>query len=301
MTRCTRWTLLMPAALLALLVAGGCMKKPRKEKLYFDPIRPPVGFDHVKVVTDLSMNPATGGYVTVNAVVKADEDRDELNGLMKSLFRQVKDRKSMFKRHKGKLDKIDIRLYDTEAKARAGGKDWLARVHRVSRNSEEAYENKQKLPLLKWAKKALGKGKYQLLADHETLSLEFSDAFVDSETNTPVKKISYEVFANDFIRTVDNVFKKITQLKKLTVVRKHEDKVVAKIWLTREQFAGLDIRLTLEQKYNAVVGPLVQDLATGQMTEAKYVKIKTKQLRKVMREILGKLPKEQVELIKELR
>ena len=300
MIRTTRGTLLAVAALAVLLAAQGCLKKPRKEKLYFDELKPPVGFSHVKIVSDESKNPETGGHVTATAVVKPDEDRDELEVLMKSLYRQAAGRKSGFKKHKGKLEKIDIRLYDSESKAKAAGEDWLARVSRASRNSEESYENKQKLPLLKWGKKALGKGNYQLLEDHEALSLEYSDPFLDHE-GKPVKKISYEIFANDFIRTTDNLFKKITQLKKFTYLRKHEDKVVAKIWLNREQFTGLNLRSTLEQKYNAVVGPLVQDLATRQITEAKYIKIKTKQLRKVMRELLEKLPKEQVELIKELR
>ncbi len=340
MTRFTRWTLLVPAALLALCVASGCLKKPRKEKLYCDPIRPPVGIEGFKVVTDLNMNPETGGYVTINAVVKADEDRDELDRLLKSLFRQAKGRKSDFKRHKGKLDRIDIRVYDTEAKAKAGGKDWLARVSRVSRSSEESYENKQKLPLLKWAKKALGKGTYQVLADHEAVSLEYSDAFMDFTTNKPKEKISYEVFANEFFGTMSTLFMAIKQLKKCTYIRKHEEKVVGKIWLSREQFErigllafhepackgclitpdgktqcksdkavctaasnpfGPSFRRFLEKKYNAVVGPLTQELMTKEISEAKYTKLKAKELRKVTRELLGKLPEDQVELVKGLR
>ena len=300
MTRFTRWTLLATAALLALGI-WGCMKKPRKEKLYFDPIMPPVGINGFKVVTDLSLNPETGGTVTVNAVVKADEDRDELDRLIKSLFRQAKGRKSRFKRHKGKLGKIDIRLFDSEAKAKAGGKDWLARVSRVSRNSEESYENKQKLPLLKWAKKALGQGTYQLLADHEALALEYSDAFIDFETKKPKEKVHYRNFANDFITTTNAVFTGIKQIKKYTYVRKHEGKVVAKIWLSRAQHDELQPRQFWEQNYNAVIGPLVLDMATKGMPDSKVIKLRNKQSRKALRELLGKLPKEQVELIKELR
>ena len=298
MSRSCKWVNLVTAAAV-LLLAGAC-EKPRKERLYFATLKGPIGFGHMKVVKDISLNPKTGGTVSVQAVVKPDDDRDELTTLMKSIYRQVKGRKALFRKHKGKLREMDIRFYSNEAKATAAGDDWLCRFS-WSSGGEVKYENKQKLPLLKWAKKILGKsGKYKVLADADAISLDYTEPFAVAEGAKP-DKLKYEVFGNDFIRTTDDLFTRIEQLKKLTYTRTHQDKVVAKIWLTRQQFTDMDLRGTLEREYNAVVGPLVQDLATGQMKEAKYIQIKTKQLRKTVRKLLGKLPKEQVELVKQLR
>ena len=340
MTRLTQNTLLTLATALALLVTTGCFTKTRKEKLYFDEVRAPVGVKGFKVVTDLSMNPETGGYVTINTVINPDVDRDELDRVLKSLYRQARSRKSGFKKQKGKLGKIDVRVYDSEAKAKAAGDDYLGRAHRVTRNSEEAYENKQKLPLLKWGKKALGKGTFQLLADGDNLALEYSDGFIDFETKKEKEKINYESFGNRFFTVMDSLFKSTKQLKKCTYIRKHKGKVVAKIWLTREQYGRVGLLwfheppckgciiapdgktqcesekatctaakdaaeqsflFFLEKKYNAVIGPLTQELMSKEITEAKYIKLKSKQIRITLREMLSKLPKDQVELVKELR
>ncbi len=340
MTRLTNNTLMTLTTALALLVTTGCFTKSRKEKLYFDEIKAPVGVEGFKVVSDVSMNPKTGGYVTINAVIKPDIDRDELERLLQSLYRQAKARKGQFKKNKGKLGKIDVRVYDSEAKAKAAGKDYLGRAHRVARNSEAAYENKQKLPLLKWGKKALGKGTFQLLADGENLALEYSDGFIDYETKKEKEKINFESFGNRFFTVVDSLFKSTKKLKKVTYTRKHKEKVVAKIWLSREQYGRIGLlwfheapckgciitpdgktqcksekatctaakdaaeqsfRFFLEKKYNAVIGPLTQELMSKEITEKKYIKLKSKQIRLTLREMLGKLPEDQVELVKELR
>jgi hypothetical protein len=284
--------------LCSLLVVWGC-KKPRKEQLYFDDLRPPVGIK-ATIVSDVSLNPTSGGNVRVNVVVAPDADRDELDRLLQSLHRQVKGRDFTFKKHEGKLQTIDIRVYDSEQKAQSGGEDWLARAFQNSSVEQPTFTNRQKLPLLKWAKKLLGEQtKYQVLADPDALTLDYTEPFL--EEGKPVEEIKYEVFANDLIRTLDDLFRGIPQLKKLTYSRTHNDKVVAKVWLTHEQFISMNMRPTLEKEYNAVVGPLVQELATGEITEAKYIKIKRKQIRIVLRKLLSMLPEQQVQLIKDLQ
>lgn len=303
MTRFQRSSLLL-VALAAVLVLPACPKKKKaKAQLYFKDLTIPLGVK-VKVVKDISLNKATGGESVVRAVVAPDFDRDDLDRLMKSFYRQVKGRGG-FKGGKD-VGKIDIRFYTSAAKAKANGDDWLASVQRATASGEPKMENKQKLPLLKWAKKAMGpmpqytKEKPRLLADAEKLALEIRLPFVkDDGSGDPVEKMTYKRIARAFASSVMVMFDKIAQLKKLTLVGTHKGKQVFKIWLTRQQATELNIR-KVEESLGAFDGKLMTKLVNKQITDKKFTKLKDKQRAKVYKEVFARLPQEQIEINKKL-
>jgi len=291
-------------AVLGALIA---CPKMAKEQLYFEDLRPPLGVGKVEVISDKSMNPETGGEITVIATVEPNADKDELDRLLQSIYRQLKVRRGFQKGDQPQ--KIDVRCYDSKAKAEAGGEDWLVRLERTSSISEPTYTNKQKLPLLKWAKLVLkpampqfsGAHKPQILADPTEMTLEVTYPFVsDDGSGKYVEKLSHERATTAFSSTTISMFEKIPQLKKLTFIGKHEDKVVMKIWLSREQFTALDLK-QVEELLGAFQGQFIEPMMSKQMTSEQVHKKVLKQRRKVYREALARLPKEQVELIKDLQ
>jgi hypothetical protein len=298
---------MLGACLPVLLLAVAACPKMAKKQLYFEDLRPPLGVGKVEVIKDESMNPETGGEITVIATVEPNVDKDELTRLLESFYRQVKVRRGFQKGDKPQ--KIDIRCYDSKAKAEKGGDDWLARVERATSISEPSYTNRQKPPLLKWAKKALkpampqfsGPHKPQILADNTAMTLEITYPFVsDDGTGKYVEKLSHEKATTAFSSTTITMFEKIPQLKKFTFIGKHNDKTVMKIWLTREQFTQLDIK-QVEELLGAFQGQFIEPMMSKQITAEQVHKKVLKQRRKVYRETLARLPKEQVELIKDLQ
>ncbi|PID39539.1 MAG: hypothetical protein CSA65_09645 [Proteobacteria bacterium] len=303
MMRSQRSSLLL-LALTAALVLPACPKKKKvKAQLYFKDLTIPLG-QKVKIAKDISLNKATGGESIVRAVVAPDFDRDDLDRLMRSFYRQVKGREG-FKVGKS-VGKIDIRFYSSEAKAEAEGDDWLASVQRATASGEPKMVNKQKLPLLKWAKKAMGplpqytKEKPRLLADAEKLALEIRLPFVkDDGSGDPVDKMTYKRIARAFASSVMVMFDKIEQLKRLTLVGTHKGKQVFKIWLSRQQATELNIR-KVEESLGAFDGKLMTKLVNKQISDKKFTKLKDKQRAKVYKEVFARLPKEQVEINKKL-
>ncbi|MCA9670509.1 MAG: hypothetical protein KC503_33160 [Myxococcales bacterium] len=290
-----------------VLVAFGCeQKKQTKDRLYFDDLKLPIGAK-AKIISDVNLNPAGTTSVQVVGVVPKKIDRDDLGRLMRSLWRQVKRRKGF--RGKGTPDKIDIRLYTSEAQAKAGGTDWLGQVLRVGQTAKVTYTNRQKLPLLKYAKKAIGKLpqysgtlKPQFLADADTMELEVKVPFVASDgTGQYLKKLSYTTLTTTFSSWTRTLFEKIPKLRKLTFEGKHDDEVVVRIWMTREQYEQLNLR-QVEEGINAYRGKFVNRMLDGNPRTAKMVEKKAaKKRKKVYREVFARLPKEQVQLAKKYR
>lgn len=297
--------LVLVLAALAMLLSA-CTKKP-KERLYFDDLRPPVGSGKVSVVEDISKNLPGGGEISVLVKVEPDIDKDELNVLLKSFYRQVKGRRGF--QAGDKAQSIDIRVYADLQKIKIGGDEYLGRVHRGASNEEPAYENKQKAPLLKWAKKALGKmpqyvGKIQpqILADAETMSLEVTLPFVEHDGKGQyVEKLTYARFTSDWSSTTYDVFSKLEGLQKFTFIGTHNDKVMAKITMTRDQFDAMQMKDILEKELSAFQGQFVSELLSGNITEKKVEQKVDKQRHIVYRKLFAMLPPEQVELDKSLR
>lgn len=293
----------MVAPLLLIVTVTGCKEEARKQ-LYFPDLTPPLGVGKVTVVSDVSMNPDTGGECTVISVVQPDVDRDELDRLMSSFYRQVKDRRGF--RKGDSPARIDLRFYVREDQAKATGSDWLAQV--LYSGGEPTMTNRQKAPLLKWVKKALGNQpefsgplKPQILADPQAQSLEITIPFVsDDGSGKYVEKLGYVKAITEFVSYTRTLFDKIGELKKLTFIGKHDDAVVMKIWLTREQYNEIDMR-QVEENLGAFQGQFIELILSKQISE-KAVEAKViKERRRVYRETLARLPKEQVELAQGLR
>jgi hypothetical protein len=285
----------------------GCKEEVRKQ-LYFNEPKPPLGVGKVEILSDQNMNLPTGGEITLVTVVEPNVDRDELDRMLKSFYRQVKVRRGF---HKGdRPEKIDLRFYTSKKAAEAGGEDWLARVEQISSTSEPTYTNRQKPPLLKWVNKVLkpsmapftGDLKPQILADATGMTVEVTWPFVkDDGSGQPVEKLSYALATQTFYGTVREVFEQIEGVKKVTFIGKHGDEVVMKIWMSRDQYAALDMTAFIEKELHAFQGQFVELLLSRQIKE-KVVERKTaKRRREVFREIFSRLPAEQVELAKDLR
>lgn len=230
-----------------LALTTGC-KKSVRDRLYYTDLKPPLGVGKVEMASDVSLNKPTGGEITVLTVVEPEVDRDELDRLQKSFFRQVKLRRGFARGDRP--ERIDLRFYTTKQAAEAGGDDWLARVECASSAAEPTYVNKQKPPLLKWVKNALkptmalfaGDLKPQILADPIKLEVEITWPFVsDDGSGKYVEKLSYANATQTFYSTTREIFEKIPDLKKVTFIGKHEDQVVMKIWLSRDQYTALNM------------------------------------------------------------
>ena len=238
-------------------------------------------------------------------MVQPDIDRDELDRLEKSFLRQAADRRGF---RKGGAEVIDIRFYTSEGAAKKGGDDWLGRAWREAPGKEPRFENRQKLPLVKWARKALGKQpefsgalKPQILANHDEVSIEVIVPFVALDgTGQYVKKLSYQRATADFTSYVSRLFDKIPALKKVTFVGKHDDKEVMRIWLTREQYDQLGLR-RIEESLGAYQGKFIEPQMSGRITEKQVARKVAKERRRLYREALGRLPPEQVQLARWLR
>jgi hypothetical protein len=290
------------------VLAVGC-KKMVKEQLYFPELKPPLGVGKVEVVKDESLNKPTGGEITVITVVEPNVDKDELDRLLHSFYRQVKVRRGFAKGNRP--EKIDLRFYTSKTAADAGGADWLARVERSSSTAEPSYTNKQKPPLLKWVKQTLKPAlapfqnkeiQPQILADPDAMSVEITYPFVkDDGTGDYVEKLSYAKAVQAWYATTRELFEKLEGLKKLTFIGKYKDDVVMKIWLTRDQYTALDMTNYLEKELHAYQGQFVELLMSKQVTEKEVERKTAKRRRKVFREIFSRLPKEQVELAKDLQ
>lgn len=300
------WKLAAVAVLLGSAVTGCPKKEKSKEKLYHDDLRAPVGVK-VKIVKDESLNPASGTTsVTVVAAIDRDLDRDELDRLMRTFYRQAKGRSGF--RTDGRPEKIDLRFYPSEAQAKAGGTDWIAKVERTSAKAEPKFENKQKLPLVKWTKKALGRMpqytgelKPQILADSEERSVQITMPYVKQDgSGAYVDKLTYQNATTTFASSVIAVFEKVPQIQKLTFIGLHKDKPVLKVTLTRPQYAQLNLR-QVEESMGAFQGKFMNKLLAKQISDKVVQKKVAKQRHKVYREVFGRLPEDQVTIAKSLR
>jgi hypothetical protein len=280
---------------LVVVVSSGCEdKKKEKKQVYFDDLRPPAGAK-ATIVRDESFNRAAGGETIVRIAVMPDIDRDNLDRLMRSLYRQLKGRAG-FKKG-GEVETIDLRIYTSKAKAKAGGDDWLASVSRRSKSDKPVFSNKQKLPLLKWVKKALGRMpqytgsiKPRILVDADRLTAEVTLPFVEEDGSGKwVKKVTYNRATTTLTSTVRAIFGKVEKIKKLTFIGTHEGKQLIKVTLTRPQAAQLNLR-QVEESVSAFAGKFVNQLKMDKKAERKIKKFR----RKVYKEALGRLPKEQV-------
>jgi hypothetical protein len=283
---------------------AACEKKQAKEKLYFPDLKPPVGVQ-ATVISDVGDNAESGTSITTIVAVEPDIDRDDLDQLIETFSRQVNDRGGF---RKGAADRVEIRFYAGQAKAAAGGGDWLAQVLRQGRDAKETRTNKQKYPLVKWAKKALGpqpqfSGKLQpeLLADSQNLALELKVPFVkDDGSGAYIDAISFVTIVKAFSFYMRALFDKIEPLRKVTYVGIFEDREVAKIWMTREQYQQLDLRL-VEEGLGAFQGKFINLLMTKEMTSEQVEKKVNEQTRKVYRETFARLPEGQVAIDKTIK
>jgi hypothetical protein len=292
---------------LAVLLAlpPGC-KEAGKKQLYFRELTAPVGVGKVSIHSDQNANTETGGEITILTSVEPEIDRDELDRLMDSFYRQARERRGFGKG--GRADRVDLRFYTSDAAAKAGGQDWIAQLQGDGGQQPKSKVNRQKAPLLKWAKKVLGKQpefsgslKPQLLADPVAMSLELTIPFVsDDGSGKYVETLGYVKAITEWVSYTRALFEKIAELKKFAFVGKHNDATVMKIWLTREQYIQLDLQ-QVEESLGAFQGQFIEPIMSKQISEKAVEQKVIKQRRKVYRETLAKLPKEQVELDQSLR
>jgi hypothetical protein len=290
--------------LAALLLA--CKPEEARKQLYFSELKAPLGVGKVEIVSDSNLNLPTGGEITVITVVEPEADRDEIDRLLRSFYREVKTRGGFLKGP----EKIDLRFYASTKAAQGGGDDWLAQVLRTSSTAEPTFTNKQKAPLLKWVNQVLkpsmpmftGELKPLVLVDPVKMEVEVTWPFVsDDGSGKYVETLSYATAVQGFYATVRGLFEKIEQLTKVTFIGKHDDAVVMKIWMTRKQYVALNMTHVLETQLHAFQGQFVEQLASKTITEKQVERKTAERRRKVFRELFAKLPKEQVELIKDLR
>jgi len=281
-----------------ILGAFSCKKEAAKERLYFDDLKPPIGVGKVEIIKDQSDNPTTGGEISVKAVISTDIDRDELDRLLLNFYRQCEKRRGF--QIKGKPRKIDIRFYDNGGKAEAGGDDYLGRASYKSGDPEPTYENNQIAPLLKWARKAVGKDaaftkdKVEFKGDAKTMELEVTMPMVEYDGTGDYKEwVTFEKFSTEFSSSVIALFEKIGGLNKITFSAKHHDNIVAKIVLSRDLYNKIDLK-QMEESLGAFQGQFYQDLVSQKITSEKVEEKLKVQRRKIYKEAFAQFAEGEV-------
>lgn len=289
-----------------LSFSGNACTPKEKPLLYFRDLVPPVGAGPVTIISDVSQNLEKGGEITVIAVVDPNIDRDELDFLMQSFYRQTKERQGFMQGDFA--NKIELRFYATADDAKQVNSSWLARVYRSDRAQKPEYSNLQKLPLLKMAQKTLGKQpeftgalKPVLTADAANMAMTAIVPIVAHDgTGAYIHELTFLRVVTDFISYARTFFDSIGELKKVTFIGRHDDKDVATIWLTREQYKALDLR-QVEESLGAYQGQFIELIIARRITEKAVAMKVEQQRRKIYREALAKLPKEQVIMDTHLR
>ncbi|MBW2731210.1 MAG: hypothetical protein JRH20_02390 [Deltaproteobacteria bacterium] len=280
---------------LCSILGAGCPAQKDKptDSVYFSDLSPPLGVK-VNIVSDLSFNRPMGGESTVRGVVAPDIDRDDLDRLLKTFYRLVSQRKS-FK--DGAVSKVDIRIYVAADQAKAGRDNYLGAVLRGTKTAEPTFENKQKLPLVKWAKKALGrmpqyvgKVKPRILANPESLTVEVTLPFVKMDGSGDwAEKVSFARAITAFAGTTLTLFRNIEQLKQMTYEGTLNDKPLLKVTLTREQAAKLELR-AVQEGLGKFQGNMMEKFISKEINEKKMHKLLSKERRKVYKEVFKKMP-----------
>ena len=291
---------------LLLLANNSCDQKRRKDRLYFDDLSPPVGFEKVKIISDKSLNLPGGGVITVLTVVDPEIDRDDLDRLMKSFYRQVATRGGFAK--PGGAERVDLRFYDSEEKAKADGKDWLGQVLRISGEAHPHYENRQRIPLGKWITQALGSQapftgalKPTVTTADEKMAATVKVPFVKQDgSGEYVDTINFNLAVREFTHHAMTLFDRVKPLQELTFAGIHQGETVITVTLTRAQYDDLKLR-ELEAQLAAFQGDLVSHLHDGSLKEREFQRKATSERSRVYRDLLAKLPEEQVTLAKALR
>lgn len=290
---------------LACLQAGCPNDKLPEKPLYFPELRPPVGVS-VEVIDDVNTNTPAGGSITVITVVEPGIDRGELDRLMQAFYRQASARRRGFR--DGPARQIDLRFYDSKEKAAMRSDNWLARVELTPPDAEPTYSNRQRLPLLRWVKEALGdqpqyagEVKPQLLADPEALAVEISLPFVKYDgSGDYVDEVTFARATTDFASTAIDLFEKIEQLKQLTLVGTHRGATLLRVVLTREQYRQVNLR-QVEESLGEFRGKLINMKLAGKVDDRKMETMLAKRRRELYREVFELLPKENVEIARQLQ
>lgn len=292
-------TALVAMVALGLLGQAGCPdKQTERKQLYFKALLAPVGVV-VDVVRDVSSDTPEGGTVEVVSVVQPDIDRDDLDQLMRSFFRQVKTRR----RFRGSVSAkyIDLRFYDNDGKASQSGQDWLGQAAYTPTNTEPVFNNHQKPPLLKWAKRALGPQpqyagelKPRILVDTERMAVEVTMPFVKYDgSGQPVDVVSFQRATTAFSSTTREMFDKIPDLKVFTFVGTHGAETVIRVRLTRHQYRQLNLN-QVEESLGEARGRLMEMLLARRIGEKAMERRLNVRRRKLYREVFGLLPTESV-------
>jgi hypothetical protein len=299
-------TALVAMVALGLLGQAGCPgKQPDRKQLYFKPLLPPVGIA-VDVVRDVSFDTPEGGTLQVLSVIQPNLDRDELNQLMRSFFRQAKSRRRF--RGGASAKQIDLRFYDSEAGAKQGGQDWLGQAAYTPTSTEPVFTNHQKPPLLKWAKRAFGPQpqyageiKPRILVDTESMAVEVTLPFVKYDgSGQPVDRVSFQRATTAFSSTTRNMFDKISELEAFTVVGTHHGETVIRVRLTRHQYRQLNLN-QVEESLGELRGRLMEMYLARRIGEKAMARRLSVRRHRLYRDVFALLPPKDVIIAPGLR
>ena len=287
-----------PVWISLMTVTAACPEKPKdSDQLYFEDFVSPLGVN-ATVVYDKNLNAPTGSSINVNLFVDNDIDRDELDKLVRSYYRQAQARKG-FKQ--GTADQIDIRIYATEGRARSGSDEWLARAHRVGPSGKPTFENRQEPPLLKWIKKALGKmpqytGSLQptINADTKAMAASITLPFVKSDgSGKPVDHPSYGLATTTFTATVRSLFSAIETLRTVTFSGTHKGATLIKVTLKRSEYGRINFG-RLEEELGRFQGAFASQLMAQKITDDAVTKKVSERRRSVYSKAFAHLPEDRV-------
>jgi hypothetical protein len=298
----TRWCSVLGFGLLLF----GCEERSRPaEQLYFKELAPPVGVT-VAVLDDISTNTPAGGKISVVALVDPEIDRDELTRLTRSFFQQASGRRRGFA--EGRARQIEMLFYDSKEKAAMRGDNWLARVELTPPDTEPIYSNRQRVPLLRWVKEALGRQpqysgvvKPKILVDPEAMSVEVTIPFVTYDgSGRYVDDVTFQRATTEFSSLAIALFTKLEQLKRLTFVGEHQGKPLLQVSLTRDQYRQVNLR-QVEEGLGEFRGRLINMKLAGKTSDKKMQRMLSKKRRRMYREVFAILGDDNVMVSRSLR
>ena len=267
--------------LISLCIASvGCEQKQARARLYFDDLRIPLGLTGVEILSDRSLNAETGSSIEVIAKVPSKIDRDDLDRLMKSFYRQSVARRGFV--GSGLPGRIDLRFYQDANEARVGGDAWLGRALRavggiggLIRESTNSSTGKVGTKSPGDAAAVLPKSANRpLSANRKRGELTIKLPYVSENGSGAWRQtLKYEQAVREFLGVSQTLFAEVNGLRRLQFVGIYKDHPVLTVSLSKEQFDQLNVVAT-EERLSAYEAQFINDLAIERVSE-KVVQQKT--------------------------
>ena len=280
-----------------------CSKPPPPEPppLRHKPLLSPQGVPDVTTVSDEFAD--RPGRVAVEARLLAPKGigYQQIEWLLDSVHRQAASRRGF--KNAGRPQAVDIRVYDDE-RATGSPERYIARVR--SEGGDPVVEIRIPYPLGAEVNKMLDERpdfigiRPRAKAEDAAGKLVVTVPFVDGRTDDYLPKVSYVRALQEWSSWTLDLFAKYPALLDLTFVGVHRGAELVRVEVTRAQFSEIGLR-GVEEDIGAFQGGYLGGIMSGEISEAAVQRKVDARRKQAYRQVLAKLPREQVSVAASLR